>query len=408
MFARLTSFLFGGCAPIDADDHRPFAASTHVSCSVASLSFGTALPADGAAFEQSFELINESRAERAFVVSLGGSVPSEHVAVCDFEPRRGLLPSHGVPVRVSVTVRLRCTTRLRVWLDVSVDDGLARCRVPVEAASVPSARLDPECVELLDRERPLGAGGFGTVFRGSYRGETVAVKLINEQNALHMSDEQVRRFTHEVAMLERAGAHACIARFVGASHVPGRFMIVTELVPLGCVGDLLATAPYALGVRFALDLARALVHLHALPIVFRDVKSDNLLAVSLAVGAPVNCKLIDFGIARSVKSAHKPRRYTTRIGSIPYMAPELIDDQPYAAPVDIYAAGIVMAELAMRQRAWHDANVWQLPGQVMHGARPALPPATPLAFAQLARACWDADAAARPTAVELEKALRAL
>ena len=209
-------------------------------------------------------------------------------------------------------------------------------------------------------------------------------------------------------MLERAGAHPCIARFVGASHVPGRFMILTELVPLGCVGDLLATASYALGVRFALDLARALAHLHALPLIFRDVKSDNLLAVSLAVDAPVNCKLIDFGIARTVRSAHKPRRYTTRIGSIPYMAPELIDDQPYSAPVDMYAAGIVMAELAMRERAWHDANAWQLPGQVMHGARPALPPTTPPAFAQLIRACWDADPAARPTGTQLVTALEAL
>lgn len=268
--------------------------------------------------------------------------------------------------------------------------------------------LDPKEIKLI--EPSIGSGGYGTVYKAEFNGETIAAKVINEQNALHMSDEQIERFKREVALLASV-SHECIVRFVGASHVPGRFMICLELMQLGSVGarfERNESLPLQLRHRFAIDLARALVYLHALPMIFRDVKSDNLLIATLEVPAApdaVCCKLTDFGIARAIKSDDKPRRRTCNLGSPAYMAPEMIDEQPYGCSLDMYSFGLVLYELAAQQLAWHGANVWTLPSRVMHGERPALPPSTPQQWQLLAAACWDADPNARPTASEALESL---
>lgn len=271
-----------------------------------------------------------------------------------------------------------------------------------------ASSLDPKEIKLI--EPSIGLGGFGTVYRAEYRGETIAAKVINEQNALHMSDEQVARFEREVALLSRV-SHDCIVRFVGASHVPGRFMICLELMHLGSVGarfERNETLPLSLRHRFAIDLARALVYLHALPMIFRDVKSDNLLIASLEPSDAVCCKLTDFGIARAIRSDTRPRRRTANLGSPAYMAPEMIDDQPYGCSLDMYSFGIVLYELAAQQLAWHGANVWTLPSRIMHGERPTLPPpeSTPKQWQLLAIACWSAEPHQRPTASEAHDSLR--
>lgn len=263
--------------------------------------------------------------------------------------------------------------------------------------------MNPKEIKLI--EPPIGVGGFGTVYRAELLaadGRLVAAKVINEQNALHMSDEQVARFEREVSLLARV-SHQCIVAFIGASHTPGRLMICLELLPLGSVGSHFeqqhTTLSLSLRHRFAIDLARALAYLHALPLIFRDVKCDNLLIASMdPSAADACCKLTDFGIARAISSDRRPRRRTVRLGSPAYMAPEMIDEQPYGCSLDMYAFGIVLYELAAQQLAWRDANVWTLPSRVMHGERPALPPSTSPQWHALATACWSANPNERPTA----------
>lgn len=278
-------------------------------------------------------------------------------------------------------------------------------RLSESAESLCFESINPADIQL--QQPPLGQGGYGTVYRATINNVEIAAKVINEQNALHMSEEQIKRFEHEVELLRQV-RHECIVRFIGASLVPGKYMICLELMSLGSVGarfERRESTPVALRQRFALDLARALAYLHSLPLIFRDVKSDNLLIASLSADAPVCCKLTDFGIARAIESDAAPRQRTSRLGSPPYMAPEMIDEQPYSCSLDMYSYGIVLFELAAEEHAWRDANVWSLPSLVMRGDRPILPPTTPPKWAVLARACWSANPQDRPTALQVLHAL---
>jgi len=96
-------------------------------------------------------------------------------------------------------------------------------------------------------------------------------------------------------------------------------------------------------VRAALDIVACLQYLHSSNVLHRDVKPSNcLLSSVLAAGSteipPV--KLGDLGLARP--SAQEMSR---RVGTLIYMAPELMEGEDYGFPVDIYSSGMLLYEL---------------------------------------------------------------
>ena len=131
------------------------------------------------------------------------------------------------------------------------------------------------------------------------------------------------------------------------------------------------------------------------------MQTDNLLVLSVSPTATVNAKLTDFGTARHVTNIAERAAMTGNLGSPPYMAPEIIDSQPYDGRADVYSAAIVLFELVTQQEAWAGVSVWQLPSKVMHGERPSLPRTVPLAYRSLVEAAWSAEPDDRPSAEQL-------
>eukprot|EP01105_Mastigella_eilhardi_P001983 TRINITY_DN123_c0_g1_i8.p1 TRINITY_DN123_c0_g1~~TRINITY_DN123_c0_g1_i8.p1 ORF type:complete len:1797 (+),score=311.67 TRINITY_DN123_c0_g1_i8:24-5393(+) len=178
-----------------------------------------------------------------------------------------------------------------------------------------SLKLDPEEIHLFNPA--IGEGGFGTVFKGHWRGQEVAAKVIKNQDC--MSKAMVRDFYHEVSVMERL-RNPYIITFIGASHVPGRLVILTEFMPLGNVR---ACATHnklsdAIKLRCMLDCARGMAFLHASCILHRDVKPDNLLMASLDEKSPVVCKLTDFGTVREFNNDDATQNYTKGVGTLVY------------------------------------------------------------------------------------------
>jgi serine/threonine-protein kinase len=186
----------------------------------------------------------------------------------------------------------------------------------------------------------LGAGGMGLVFRATPvdGGASVALKVLRAE----LSDDETfrRRFAHEA---RSAGEleHPGLVRVLGAGEADGRAYLAVELVEGVTLGERIATdgpLPIAGVARLASEVGEALDVLHERGVVHRDVKSSNIMLRD--DGAAL---LTDFGLA-------KGRAYTvlTRpgqvLGTLDYLAPELIRGDEATSATDVYAFGCSVYE----------------------------------------------------------------
>jgi len=141
-------------------------------------------------------------------------------------------------------------------------------------------------------------GAFGKLYRGTYNGEDVAIKLLekpeNDQERAQLMEQQ---FAQEVMMLANL-RHPNVVRFIGACRKPMVWCIVTEYAKGGSVRQFLMrrqnrAVPLTVAVKQALDVARGMTYMHGLGFIHRDLKSDNLL-----IFGDKSIKIVDFGVAR--------------------------------------------------------------------------------------------------------------
>ncbi|MFE6071609.1 serine/threonine-protein kinase [Streptomyces sp. NPDC056525] len=250
----------------------------------------------------------------------------------------------------------------------------------------------------------LGVGGMGRVFLArSVGGRTVAVKVVHAQ--LAAQEEFRRRFTREVASLERVGGTgtapvlgsdtAADAPWVAIGYVPGPSLRTV-------VGDEFGPLPPATVKALAAGLARALVHIHAAGLVHRDLKPSNVL---LTVDGP---RIIDFGIARAVDTVADGGNLTTTgavVGSPGFMSPEQVRGDRLTPASDIFCLGSVLAYAATGRSPFGtaDSGVHATMFRIAHDE----PDLTDLApeLSGVIRACLAKDPAARPSAVEIAETL---
>jgi len=90
------------------------------------------------------------------------------------------------------------------------------------------------------------------------------------------------------------------------------------------------------------QILSALAHAHAHRVLHRDLKPQNVLVCG---GGRETVKVADFGLARTFTLPVRP--YTHDVVTLWYRAPEILLGSPcYSTPVDVWAAGCVLAELA--------------------------------------------------------------
>lgn len=141
-------------------------------------------------------------------------------------------------------------------------------------------------------------GSFGKLYKGTYNGEDVAIKLLERpENDPERAAVMEQQFAQEVMMLATL-KHPNIVRFIGGCRKPMVWCIVTEYAKGGSVRQFLMrrqnrSVPLKLAVKQALDVARGMAYVHGLGFIHRDLKSDNLL-----IAADKSIKIADFGVAR--------------------------------------------------------------------------------------------------------------
>jgi serine/threonine-protein kinase len=225
----------------------------------------------------------------------------------------------------------------------------------------------------------------GLVFRAVHqgRGATVALKVLKKQ----FSEDDVyrQRFIHE-ARAASAVQHKHLVRIIEAGEVDGRhYMAVSYVQGRSLREEIDAQGPLPLPrlAQITAEVAAGLDALHAAGLVHRDIKPSNIMISADGVAV-----LGDFGLARgpSYTVLTAPGRV---MGTVDYLAPELIRDSPASPASDIYALGCTVFEALTGDPPFAERSAYQVAAAQLEDdppdpctARPDAPSSLSLAVLQ--------------------------
>jgi serine/threonine-protein kinase len=189
----------------------------------------------------------------------------------------------------------------------------------------------------------IARGGMASVYEATdiRLDRTVAVKIMHP--GLGDDDEFAARFVREARSAARLSHPNVVAVYdQGDDH--GTVFLAMELIDGITLRDVIrkeAPMPPARALALMEPVLSALAAAHRAGLIHRDVKPENVL-----IANDGRIKVADFGLARAV-SADTQHTATggVLIGTVSYLAPELVVDGRADARADVYAAGVVLFEL---------------------------------------------------------------
>ena len=256
--------------------------------------------------------------------------------------------------------------------------------------------------QLVDRYAILAViqeGAQGRVYRGRDQRlhRDVAIKII-EARGPH---ERLRGgLILEARALSRLN-HPHVAAVYDFVTRQDRDFMVMEFVPGATLAHVLEGGPLPPSevARLGGQLARGLAAAHAAGVLHCDIKPGNLKITSAGT-----LKILDFGIAQRLPAGALKDETPTAgtevnvVGTVPYMAPEVLRGDAADERSDIFSAGIVLYEMATGMRAFPQRNMVQLVEaiQSLDAAAPsAINPAIPMALERVIDKAMRKHAAAR-------------
>eukprot|EP00755_Sulcionema_specki_P014258 Sspe_Gene.56212::Locus_30927_Transcript_1_1_Confidence_1.000_Length_3618::g.56212::m.56212 len=186
----------------------------------------------------------------------------------------------------------------------------------------------------------LGRGSFGRVckVREKATGDIYACKVL--QKAALVKEKQVQNIRREKSLLLNL-SHPYIVKLHAAFQTRGRLFLLFDFLSGGeLFFHMTSTGESQLSeqrARFYIaEVALAVSYLHSQNILHRDLKAENLVLDDKG-----HVVLTDFGFAKTVSPGMVN---TTKCGTVPYMAPEIIRPRPegYSYEVDWWALGVVL------------------------------------------------------------------
>ncbi|XP_057427487.1 protein kinase and PP2C-like domain-containing protein isoform X2 [Lotus japonicus] len=294
------------------------------------------------------------------------------------------------------------------------------------SSSIP-LHLPPSSYTLLS---PIARGAESAVYEGILDGKKVAVK----KPILSVS-EDINKFHKELQLLCKLD-HSGIATLIAAHAKPPNYMFFFKLYESSNLSQKLHVEEWAPTINHALviamQLAKALQYLHNLGIVHRDVKPANIL-----LDKNLCPHLTDFGLAEykndikrvsleNWKSSGKPTggfHKKNMVGTLVYMAPEILRKELHTDKSDVYSFGVSINELLTGVVPYTDLRAEAqahtvlemnyteqqlIEAVVSDGLRPVLASkdfGIPSRLLSMIQKCWDTNPKSRPSIDDIVKEL---
>ena len=210
----------------------------------------------------------------------------------------------------------------------------------------PGERVGPYLLESF-----LGSGGMASVFRArDASGRVAAVKILNPNS---VESHEIKRFMREYSAMAEL-KHPHIVQVYGSGEHDGYPWLAMELIEGqdldGVIEQWRKDPPQDRWERvrtLLIGLCEGLQYVHDKGLVHRDIKPSNILVT--AAGEP---KLSDFGVVTGAHAGGFTQLTMAGrlVGTVAFMAPELITEEDIDARTDLYALGAVLYMLCTLRR----------------------------------------------------------
>ena len=218
--------------------------------------------------------------------------------------------------------------------------------------------------------KPLGAGTFGKVFRGTdfkNNDAPVAIKVIPPE-ILEEYKDFIDLFLREINILKEIRGDYILEFKKVLRTGSGNIYIVTNLCNGGNLEEAIAkrkSLPESEALRILRQCTEAFVSIESLDlknekkekviIMHRDIKPANILFHDGSV------RIADFGFAKMVEDKAKEKKAQhTLLGTPYYMSPQILAETKYSYKCDIWSLGIVIYECLYGELPWKSGSKYGL------------------------------------------------
>ncbi|XP_069780518.1 mitogen-activated protein kinase kinase kinase 1 isoform X2 [Narcine bancroftii] len=256
----------------------------------------------------------------------------------------------------------------------------------------------------------IGLGAFSSCYQAQDvgTGTLMAVKQVTYvRNTSTEQEEVVQTLREEIRMMGHLN-HPNIIRMLGATCEKSNYNLFVEWMAGGSVSHLLnkyGAFKEQVIINYNEQLLRGLAYLHENQIIHRDIKGANLLIDSTGQ----RLRIADFGAAARLasKGTGAGEFQGQLLGTIAFMAPEVLRGQQYGRSCDVWSVGCVIIEMACAKPPWnaekhsnHLALIFKIASAT---SAPAIPNHLSPALRDVALRCLELQPQDRPPSRELLK-----
>ncbi|KAL6776651.1 hypothetical protein ACKKBF_B30420 [Auxenochlorella protothecoides x Auxenochlorella symbiontica] len=257
----------------------------------------------------------------------------------------------------------------------------------------------------------LGRGAYGHVFRGldTRTGQHVAIKQIGLER---IPAGGLPGIVREVELLKTLN-HPNIVKYYGSLRTDTHLYIVLEYMENGALSGVIKSSsfgpfPETLVAVYVQQVLQGLAYLHAQGVVHRDIKGANILTTKEGV-----VKLADFGVAAQLSDldtrasggggalAGPGPAASSPVGTVYWMAPEVIEHSAVAPAGDIWSVGCLAIELFTGSPPYYDMQPMSALYNIVADTHPPLPRDISASMRDFLLKCFARDPRERPSAAAL-------